>query len=171
MSDASTVGGPPEVIRLHRKKRLKLLEEQMSTYSKLRILVTVYNNVYGRSFVSVMKATCAIQTVQSVFVCVRLSAGGGLLVLAFGLTCLLIAVSAIITFVSFLAMVNDYSGKLKGFLRNQKFHGKLARRILNAYRVESVKSGSFYGIKRVTCLTLFALISNLSSSILISVKL
>ncbi len=155
------------------QRPLKLLQEQMLIYSKLRIVTTLYNDVYGKLYVPSLKAILGIMLVQSVFISVRLSGTGGtsgMLVTTFGIAGVVISIVVIPLFVGFMAMVNEYSKRFLGFLR-KRGHGELGRRLVRSYRIEAVRSGGMYTIEKLTCLTVLGLISNLCGSVLISIKL
>lgn len=72
-------------------------------------------------------------------------------------------------------MVNERSRKLENFLRKRQeveiFSSKLSRRLLRAFKVEAVKSGGFYELTKLTCLTVLGLISNMTGSVLMSIKI
>lgn len=157
------------------QRSLKLLQEQLLIYSKLRIVTTLYNDVYGKLYVPSLKAILGIMLVQSVFISVRLSGLGGasgMLVTMFGIAGVVISIVVIPLFVGFMAMVNEFSKRFLRYLRKRgHFHGEIGRRLVRSYRIQAVRSGGMYTIEKLTCLTVLGLISNLCGSVLISIKL
>lgn len=149
---------------------LSRLREDMLIYSKLRVLTTAYNDIWGMVYVGQFKSLLAACIVEFTFIAVRLPHDP--LILLVGISTAGICVAVLAVLITFFAMVNEYSLKLKEDLLSRKL-GKIkeARRIINAFRVEAVKCGNFYIIKRMTCLTVLALISNLTGSVLISFKM
>lgn len=154
----------------HISGRFNLLQSQLRIYTKLRLITTVYNGVYGKYFVPTTKTFCGLIVVQSVFISVRLAGKSGLIVTLFGLSCSLIGITCLALFITFMAMVHDHSMKLKDYLRKKQFIGGLERRLVKGFRVEAVKSGGMYPIERETCLTVLGLISNMCGSALLSFK-
>lgn len=148
----------------------KVFQEKLLIYSKLRILTTVFNDVYGMTFIPMTKTIMGILLAGSIFITVRLAPRSGLLIGMFGGCCAVVCVVIQTMFIIFTAMVNEYSVKFRLYARSNGFSGKWAKRALKAYKVEAVKSGEFYNIQRITCLTVMGMISNLCGSILISVK-
>lgn len=152
-------------------RKIGRLEECLFIYSKFRILTTVYNNVFGLLYVPTVKSALSLMTVVSVFISVRLSKGSPPLVGLFGITCAIICISALAIFILFTAMIYEYSVKIKNNLRHGNFQSKISRRLIRAFRVEAVKSGNFYDIQGMTCLTVLGFLSNLCSSVLISIQI
>lgn len=159
--------------RLQQKEtsRSSRLTEKVFIYRKLRILTTVFNNVFGMTYIPASKTMMGLMISGSVVVSVRLAPRSHMLVGLFGVSMGLIGIACMSMFIIFTAMVNEYSLKFKNHLNCGEFYGNQARRVLRAFRVEAVKSGGFYAIQRNTCLTVLGLIANMCGSILISVKI
>ncbi len=140
-------------------------------YRKLRIVTGLYNEVFGNVFVSPFKANLGLGIVASVFNLVRLSSVSPV-ILVFGALICLCCTGVLVVFISFMSMVNQYSIKL-----GARFGGggltlsKEGRRLARSFKVESVKSGIFYDIKKITCLTFLGMVGNLAGSVLISLKI
>ncbi len=147
------------------------LQDQMLIYSKLRILTTMYNNVFGALYVPSVKSCCAMVIVMSVFISIRLAPVSSPLVGIFGVLCTFLCTSGVTMFIMFMAMVNEYSVKFGKYLKRTPKNGSFERRLVRSFREEAVNSGQFYQIKRVTCLTVLGLISNMCGSALISFKI
>lgn len=147
------------------------LRESMLVYAKLRILVTAYNNVYGALYVPMIKTCCSMIIVLCVFISVRLAPMSSALVGIFGVSCTFMCAFCLGVFIMFITMVSECSIKFGNYLRNQKVQGPLAIRLVRSYKEEAVKSGEFYKIQKMTCLTVLALLSNFCGSVLISFKI
>lgn len=145
------------------------IQECMLIYRKLRILCGLYNSVYGKMFVAPFKSVIAIAIVESVVVMFRI-AGNDLMLVLFSISMFTISVALLFLFIEFLAMVNEYAIKLEKFLKAKFTLSKLACRMVRSFKVEAVKSGDFYLVKKLTCLTFFAFVGNLTSSFLITFK-
>lgn len=151
-----------------------LLEKHMLIYSMLRIITELYNNVFGPILVPGATSVMGAMIALSIFVCVRLAGKGGPLVALFGISGGFCVAGVLIVFVTFLAMVHDYSTKFWQWLRKNKdksFRGTLGRRLVMSYKVVAVSSGGMYKIQRTTCLTVLGLVSNVSASVLIAIKI
>lgn len=149
---------------------LRCLQEDMRIYSKLRILSNLYNNIFGALYVFPFKVILTFFLVMMVTITVTVAGqGGDLFLLLFGFVCTFVCTVFAITFTTFMAMVNEYSVKLRKNLmtRRECQATCLGRRLVNSFKVEAVWTGSFYGIQRISCLTLLGLTSNLTGSILI----
>lgn len=155
---------------------LKLLQEDILIYSKLRILTTMFNAVYGAFYISPITGALICIGVEGVFIAVRLSDGGhNLFMVLFGFACGLAGVAILILFTVFMAMVNDFSVKFKraitkGKVVQRRQSYKTERRYGRAVRVEAVTSGSFFQVKKVTCLTVLGMMANVTGSVLLSFK-
>lgn len=150
----------------------RLLEEQLSIYSQLRILTNLYNNVFGRIFIPGLKLTLGVMLVQSVFITVRLAPQGGFIVLAFGFLGGLAIGFILLMFIGFTALVNEYSKRFSKYIkRKEGSYTKYGRSLIKAYKIVAVSSGSMYNIEQITCLTVLGIISNVTGSVLISVKI
>ncbi|CAL8109049.1 unnamed protein product [Orchesella dallaii] len=139
------------------------------TYSKLRVLSTVYNNVYGRWYIPQLSSVFGACFVVGAFMAIRLyqiSNHVAMLFCGIGIICTSLASLGIMTL--FGSMVHQNSVKLETNLKKRLIKGRYLRRLLRTYKIESVKSGSFYEIHRITTLTVVALVSNITSSLLIS---
>lgn len=153
------------------QRSLRYLQEDMRTYSKLRILTTLYNSIYGDLYVfpfKMLMATCLVLMATITVTSAR--QGGHSFLLLFGALCNSLCTTFLIVFTTFMAMVNEYSVKLLKNLRTRRECQAtcLGRRLIKSFKVEAVRSGNFYGIQRISCLTLLGLISNLIGSVLIS---
>lgn len=147
------------------------LLEQMFIYSKLRILTTVFNQVYGKLYIPFIKSFMGMMISAGVLISVRLAPKSDPLVGIFGFTIVTSCTIVMALFISFTAMPNEYSEKFYRYLKKRKFHGAVGRRLVRAYKVEAVLSGDFYKITRMTCITVLGLLSNLCGSMLISIKI
>lgn len=150
--------------------KLDRLQDQMLIYSKLRILTAIYNNVYGALYVPSVKSCCAMIIVMSVFISIRLAPVSSPLVGIFGALCTFMCAFGMTIFIMFMAMVNEFSVKFGKYLKRVPKNGAFARRLVRSFREEAVKSGQFYNIQRITCLTVLGLTSNMCGSALISFK-
>lgn len=152
---------------------LKQLQEQFFIYSKLRLLTNTYNKVYGNLYVPNIKTVFSIMLVQALFITVRLSGRGGFLVAFFGGSCSVVGLVFIVMFVEFTAMVSESSEQFYRWIRqnNKNMYGPYGRKLINSFKVEAVKSGNFYKIQKITCLTVLGFLGNLCGSALISIKI
>lgn len=160
-----------QMMRMTIQQNTGSLLEQMFIYSKLRILTTVFNQVYGKLYIPFIKSFMGMMISAGVLISVRLAPKSDLLVGIFGFTIVTSCTIVMALFISFTAMPNEYSEKFYKFLKKRKFHGAVGRRLVRAYKVEAVLSGDFYKITRMTCLTVLGLLSNLCGSMLISIKI
>lgn len=145
------------------------LQNTLFIYSKLRILTTIFNSVYGTLYVPPVKSLFGSTIILTTLLAIRLATKDDVAVRVCGVS-MFFCVTAILTiFITFTAMVNEWSRKLENFLRKRQeveiFSSKLSRRLLRAFEVEAVKSGGFYEITKLTCLTVLGLISNMTGSV------
>lgn len=152
-------------------KSLQCLQEDMQIYSKLRILTTLYNGIFGAIYVFPFKVMMAFFLVLIATITATVAGQGGhLFILFFGAVCTTVGTIFLVIFTAFMAMVNEYSAKL---LKNLKMRREcqatpVGRRLIQSFKVEAVRSSSFYAIRRISCLTLLAFIANLTGSVLIT---
>lgn len=149
------------------------LHEDLLIYSKLRVLTTMYNNVFGQMYISPITTALSITIMQAVIIAVRLTNGGeNLFLVAFGITVAVVCASILVIFMVFMAMVNEYSLKLKRNILKREIvqRNALARKLVKSFKVEAVKSGNLYPVKKLTCLTLLGMLANMTGSLLISVE-
>lgn len=74
-----------QVSRSGGERQMGNLQEDLLIYSKLRILTSMYNNVFGQMYISPMTTALSITTVEAVIIAVRLTNGGeNLFLVAFG---------------------------------------------------------------------------------------
>lgn len=152
---------------------LKRLQEQFLIYSKLRLVSNAYNNVFGLLYVPSIKTVFGLMLVQAVFITIRLGKRGGFLVAFFGGSCSILGFFVIVIFIEFTAMVDKSSVQFHNWLKtgNMNCSGPYARRLIKSYKLEAVKSGNFYKIQKITCLTVLGFLGNACGSALISVKI
>lgn len=155
------------------KTYFKNLEEEMLIYSKLRILTTSYNEVFHQLYVPQIKSIFGMLIVQSMLGFVRLSGRGESFVSFFCFSCLCVGLVCLSMFISFTAMVHESSSKFQKHLKNngERYQGKLGRRLVRSYKVEAVKSGDFYKVYKITCLTVLGFLANACGSALLSIKM
>ncbi len=151
----------------------KRLDNQILIYSKLRILTNIYNEVFGVVFVPGFVSCFGIMVIQSAFQTIKLTGkGGGSLVLSFGLAAGGFQIVMLIIFVGFTAMVHEYSCKFGIYLqRIGKYQSSLGRRKIRAIKLIAISCGGMFDIKRITCLTMLGLISNVCGSLLMYVEI
>lgn len=141
-------------------------------YSKLRILNTLYNNSYGAYYVPLVKTVSSILMVLGALLSIRFADTQKENKVAFilcGAFFFGFTGTVIIAFISFAAIVNQFSLKLKLYLRRQdKALGKLSRCLVRTYKVEAVSSGGMYDVRKFTCVTVLGFLSNLIASALMS---
>lgn len=171
------------------------LEAQLRIYTKLRVITTIFNSVFGKVYIPLMKTLLGTMIVQSAFITVRLADRTGWFVTVFGVSVAFIVIISLSLFITFTALVHAYSSKFHDYLKRKSAWGSMLRSrsrsnmrtgtekkslvlerqwnkvLMNGFRVEAVKSGSFYQIQRETCLTVLGLLGNICGSALISVKL
>lgn len=148
------------------------LRRDLLNYSKLRLLTTLYNATYGRTYIPMLLTLLATMIIFGVFLTIRLSRGDPI-ILMLGLTLWIMCSGIMIMLTSFMAMVDQYSVKMKRDVKGRRgtLQGKEARQLVKATRVEAVQSGSFFPIRRYTCLTMLGLLANVTGSLLISVQI
>lgn len=150
---------------------LRNLEENLLVIKKLKIIIAVYNNVYGILYVPSMSSLLCAMTVLNVFITIRLSSRGGPLVTGFGVCCIIAALIATPLFIESNALVHQSSVKYKLHLSRQNAcKTALGRRLYKSISTDSVKCGRFYDVRKITCLTFLGLIANVCGSALISVQ-
>lgn len=160
-------------MRRRGENNLEKLHKDYVIYTKLRVLTKHFNRIFQHAYIPPFQLISAILFVQGIFIVTELSSGNPM-VLTFGLSLTMCCILLVGTFVNFMAMVHDNSKKLLMDFQAREIaprRRKFATRIIKAFKVEAVKSGNFYDIKKVTCLTYFGLLSNMAGSILISYKL
>lgn len=162
----------------NRKSSLAKLQETMLIYSKLRILTTTYNTLYGALYVTPIKSMFGSMIILSALLSIRLATRDDMAARVCGISMFVLVTGIVIVFLTFTAMVNEWSINLENFLRQKYGRGegmlssrKFSRRLLRSFKAEAVKSGNFYNIKRLTCLTVLGLYSNMTASVLMSVKI
>lgn len=141
-------------------------------YSKLRILNTLYNNSYGAYYVPLVKTVSSILMVLGALLSIRFADTQKENKVAFilcGAFFFGFTGTVIIAFISFAAIVNQFSLKLELYLRRQdKALNKFSRCLVRTYKVEAVSSGGMYDIRKFTCVTVLGFLSNLIASALMS---
>ncbi len=144
----------------------------MSIYSQLRIVTTIYNNVFGKLFGPGLKSMMGIMLVQNIFVSVRLADRGGWINLTFVVSCSLYIIAMMMIFVGFNTMVNDCSRRFGSYLnKSNQFCMRVVTKLIKSYKEIAVTSGGMYIIEKKTSLTVLAMISYTCGSVFISVKI
>lgn len=153
------------------RKRSCSLQQKLMSYQKFRVLVTVYNNSLGSYYVPPLTTLAGILSISGLFMAIKLA----------HLKNFIVTVCGILTFVScgsILAIITTLCGcvhsncqKLVIHVNNFGYKGSLERRVLRSFKVEAVKSGNFYEIRKVTSLTVLGMVSNVAGSALLSVSL
>lgn len=144
------------------------LRKTFIIYNSLRMTCLLFNQVFGKLFAAPFKTIAGLCMIIAVMITVRLSEN--LLVFAFGAFLLVVTFSVTVIYTQFMAMVNDFSVKLGKRLRREKTLSPEGRRLVRSFKVEAVKSGSFYDVRRVTCLNFLGMIGNMTGSALIYTK-
>lgn len=140
-------------------------------YSTLRIMQKLYNNSYGAQYVPLVKIIFSLLAILGAVLSIRLADGRVALVLC-GATFLVFMGCALIVFVSFSAIINQHSLKLKRTLTSQhKGLRKYSRCLLRAYKVVAVSSGGMYDIQKLTCVTVLGFLSNSTATALMSIRI
>lgn len=156
-----------------RGHELMELKEDLQIYARLRIITTLYNNVFGKGYVSPIKTVMVMCTVMGSVVAVSLHGDEeNLLVFLLSLSSGICCGGVLIAFVVFMASIHDYSVKLRDNVRGRTvvLQDKLGKRLVKAFKTEAVKSGIFYAVQKMSCLTLVSFLSNVTGSALISLK-
>lgn len=148
------------------------LRQDLQTYSNLRILSTLYSETFGNTFVPTLFSMLATMVILGMLLGIRLSHNDPVII-TLGLSLWICGSAVLILFSTFTSMVHEYSKKLEKNLKQRRctLRSKEARRLVKAFKVEVVRSGCFYPIRRNTCLTMLGLLANVAGSMLISFKL
>ncbi|CAL8109046.1 unnamed protein product [Orchesella dallaii] len=150
------------------KTTVSCFERIFQTYSKLGVLTTVYNNVYGTWYIPQVNSVFGACIVIGAFMAIRMyQISNNVAMLFSGIGLMNAGVASLGLLTLFASMVHQNSLLLQINLK-KCVKGRYLKRLLRAYKIESVKSGSFYEIHRITTLTVLALVSNVTSSLLIS---
>lgn len=151
---------------------LKLLQEDILIYSKLRIVTTLFNNVYGELYIAPITTALVIFVVEGAYMAVRFTNGEetNLFLACFGSAVALGSAGVLVIFTVFMAMVHDFSLKFGENIGRRVIvqRSKVGQRYAKAVRVEAVTSGNFYQVRRITCLTVLGFVANVTGSVLIS---
>jgi len=89
---------------------------------------------------------------------------------AFGTGVIFCCASALVIMTSFMGCVHQESTKYLRYLKRNKVPDKMSMKVLRSIKIESVECGSFYEVRKITSLTLLGMITNISGSLLISLK-
>lgn len=146
------------------------IREILLVYRMLRLICGLYNVIFGEIYVCPFKTLIGACIVVYVVVCLRL-ANTNIIILGFGVSMLIVCGILLIVILDFMAMVNSYSLKLKSNLKMRFTLSPEARRMVRSFKVEGVKSGDFYVIKKITCLSFLGMVGNLTGSVLISFQM
>lgn len=155
---------------LGKEKREKLLIKVLRGYFKLTLLSTIYNQSMGQLFLSRFKSTTAISCIASAFVLVKLFILNDVVITSFAICAVIVFTGTFSLLTKFCSKVHQDSTELRDYLLSQKMSGKVVNKELKCFRVASVKIGSFFVVKRGTPLTMLAMISNVTMSMLISIN-
>lgn len=142
----------------------------LHSYSKLHLLSTLYNQSVGEYFLSQFKTTTAVSCVASAFILVKLIGLGDFTITCLSIGCAFVFVGTFSVMTNFCSRVHEDSVQLRLFLLSRIAPGREPRRRMECYKVIGVKIGSFFLVRRVTPLTMLAMISNTTMTALISVN-
>lgn len=151
--------------------REKAFVSKLRAYSKLRILATMYNQTVGFTFLPRFQSTSALVCVCSSFVFIKVLSSAhnpdgfviglsGFGMIIFGFSFFAIA--------KYCSRVHEESLSLLEYLLTQKTPGSLANKEMICYKPIGVNIGSYYLVKKETPLTMSAVVSNVTMTMLIS---
>lgn len=143
--------------------------EAVLIYRKLQILTRLFNGVYGRYFITPFQLMNGFCTVMASLFIVRLHVYG-VIILVFGGVLLVLSVVMAVVLILFLAMPHEYSRKLKNCLTTRQNLNPSERKLVRSVKTESVRSGIFFDVKRITCFNYLGMCGNVTGSALISFK-
>lgn len=154
-----------------KKNKEKAFASMLKAYSKLRLLSTMYNEILGQTFLSRFKYASGMCCVSMSFVFVKMVSSGDFFVIGLSGGSMITIVTIFFLMAQYCSKVHADSCELRKYLMSQKLPGKLALgKEMRSYKVIGVKIGSFYVIRRGTPLTLLAMVSNTTMSLLMSIN-
>lgn len=139
-------------------------------YSKLQLLSTMYNQTVGQLLLSRIKSTAAISCVASAYMLVKLVALNDFFITSLCVCALLIFVGTFSLTTKYCSQVHHNSCELHKYLMSNRIPGREISKELECFRKVGVRIGSFFLVKRGTPLTMLAMISNTTMTMLISVN-
>lgn len=148
----------------------KIFIKVLKAYFKLELLSTMYNETVGRYFLSRFNTIVAISIVASAFLFVRLFSLNDVAITGLSVGCGIIFVSLFSLMTTFCSKVQKDSTRLREFMIRHKMPGKVVDREMKCFKTIGVSIGSFFLVKRATPLTMLAMISNMTMTMLISVN-
>lgn len=142
------------------------LKEFRQIYHQLSILIIIYNNVFGKEHVPVVKTALGAIAVVCVFMSVRLSSlsFAGI----FGLAMVPVSIASLAIFTLFNSMVYESSNAFRMFLRAKEYKTKQAQTMVSSMKLVAVRSGNFYEIRRESCLVTLDIVANICATVLIA---
>ncbi|CAL8145180.1 unnamed protein product [Orchesella dallaii] len=153
-------------------KTFSEMYQNYKSYNQLRLLLSLYNNTFGRLYIPYVTSCFGTICVLGVFVSIKLAYLRDVIIMITGIFSIFFFGPVVLVLTTFTGWIHENSKKVKRHLNSQGqgFSGKLARRILRAVKVVAVKSGNFYDIHKITSLTLLGMLANFSVSLLLSVE-
>lgn len=142
----------------------------LQSYTKLQVLSTLYNQSVGEYFLSKFKTTTAVACVASAFILVKLIGLGDFTITCGSIFCFCLFVGTFSGMTIFCSRVHTDSVQLRWLLMSRVRPGRALRKSMKSYKVIGVQIGSFFLVRRVTPLSMLAVISNITMTALISIN-
>lgn len=135
-------------------------------------MINIFNNIYSCAYYPMINTVMGALTILGIFMALKLVYLKSLLITGFGLVAIICCGVSLVVITTFTATVNEGSVRFQQYLRKQVMfkREKVEQRLLRAYKVESIKCGDYYSIRKITSLALLGMILNVSGSLLISIK-
>lgn len=150
-------------------RKEKTIMDALRAYSKLELLSSLYNESIGRYFLSRFNTTTAVSSIASAFLFVKLFSLHDIFITGMSLGCGAILMTTFTSLAIFCSRVHTDSNRLRRTLLKKRVPSTALNKQFKCYKVIGVKIGSFFLVKRGTPLTMLAMISNTTMSLLISV--
>lgn len=150
------------------------IPKAVSTYNKLRIVTVQMNNTYCCIYYPVVNSVVGAMTIEAIFMTVKFIDLDNLFIRGFGIVAIVTGGLFLVLVTAFTASVNETALQFHKFLRQSVLIvnvNKVMHKIFRSVRVESLKCGEYYEIRKVTCLTLLGIVTNVAGSLLISIKI
>lgn len=148
------------------------VQNSIRFYSELRVISTVFNATFGRTYLPNAQIYLAFLVCSGIFIAVKLTDSGYWFLRIMGVNCSISSSIILVVFIAYLAMVSETSLRFRSSLKQSQImqHTKEMRKLFQKVKVESITIGNFYIVEQITCLTGLGILSNICGSLLITIQ-
>lgn len=150
-------------------RKEKRVTEVIKAYKNLELLSSRYNESLGSYFLARFNSATALSIIASAFLFVKLFSLNDIFISGLSFVCSTVLLTTFTTLTIFCSTVQVDSHRLHRTLLATKTTSKTLARDFNRFRIIGVKCGNFFLVKRGTLLTMLAMISNATMSLLVSI--